>query len=593
MPRVLLTSVYQPFCVDDPLDSPDNHVQHGSTHRQFTREQGIFTILQQCSHLALHLMAANIDARTEVLEYPTLEQFRQRVQQAAARGVPYDYIGVTCVVSNARKARRMCQLAKQDSPTSVTVVGGGGVLALGGLVPTFADHVCRGDGVAFMRRLLGQDPEAQVEHPPVWSVHFPNRIFGYESNDAAYSLAVSLGCHRRCDFCATSAQFDGQRVPLLRSAEEVLAAMQRVDREHTATRGKAGALHFVMFDENFLSQPELAHEFLRLNREQLCRGRLYLPLLFADATAVRRFTPEQLLEMGVDALWIGMECADSARYAKNRDVDFRRLVTELQGHGIKVLISFIAGLEQQTRASIQQDMDFALSLGAVGYQYAMACPMPGTVAYEELERAGKLDVQRPEQINMSHYYIRHPELSAGEVRGFTDGFQQQDYLRNGPFALRYMKLRLAGLRRHRRAGRPALRARARGFANDLMFSVPGAAVGKVLGPTPELRKEFARIQRTIRREVGLPRTLLNLALGRTSSAAALRLVLFTHPLTEPLARWWVIAHALRWDPRTATQCRGLLGLLRHGRQSVRTVRRGMMPWSQPEPVLTRYPRSAP
>ena len=564
-------------------------VQHGACHRQFTREQGIFTIQQQCTHLALHLLAANIDAQTDVLEFPSLEEFREALAAAARQGRPYDFAGVTCVTAYLRKARRMCEVVKEVSPGTATVVGGGGALAVGDLMAPFADHHCRGEGVAFMRELLGQDTAAPVEHPAVWSVHFPNMIFGYESNDAAFSLAVTLGCHRGCDFCATSAQFQGRRIPILETAEQIMAAMERAERHLQRTNGSVPSVSFVIFDENFLSDPKLSGEFLRLNRERLSQGKLFLPLLFSDATSVGRFTPEQLLEMGVDALWIGMECADTERYDKNRDVDFGRLVRSIQDNGIKVFLSFIAGLEEQTRESIDRDIEYALTLGAAGYQYAMACPMPGTPAYARLQRQGMLDIRRPEEINMSHYYIRHPSLTPEVVKDRTNAFQRRDYERHGPLALRYMKLRLSGLRRHRASDNPALRTRARGFRNDLMFSVPGAAVGKVLGPNPLVRADFAAMQRTIRDEVPLLPVLLDMLRGRAAPGGILRLLLFTHPLTEPLARWVVICRALGWDPRTRDRCGTLGGLLTHLRDAMDEVRSGMMPWDQPELVQTHYP----
>ena len=176
-----------------------------------------------------------------------------------------------------------------------------------------------------------------------------------------------------------------------------------------------------------------------------------------------------------------------------------------------------------------------------------------------------------------------------EVKERTVSFQRRDYERHGPLALRYMKLRLGGMRRHRRSPSAALRTRARGFRNDLMFSVPGAAVGKELGPNPLVRADFAAIQRTIRCEVPLLDVVLDALRGRASPGGLLRLLLFTHPLTEPLARWVVISNALRWDPRTRDRCRTLGGLLKHRRAAMDEVRRGMMPWDQPRTVHTRYP----
>ena len=167
MQRVLLTTVFRPFCIEGPYDSALHQVQHGSCHRQFTREQGIFTIHQQCSHLGLHLIAANLDARVEVVEYPSLEELEAMLRDAVAEGRPYDFVGIGTVAAFLPKAQVICERVEALSPSTRTVVGGGGALGIPELIQPFSDHVCPGDGVAFMRTLLGQDPTAPLAHPPL------------------------------------------------------------------------------------------------------------------------------------------------------------------------------------------------------------------------------------------------------------------------------------------------------------------------------------------------------------------------------------------------------------------------------------------
>ena len=489
-----------------------------------------------------------------------------------------------------RKARRICELVREVSPGTQTVVGGGGCLTIGELVEPFSDHLCRGDGVAFFRELLGQDTDAPIRHPVVSSVHFPNVIMGCKANPTSYSLAVSLGCHRGCDFCATSAQFGRQRIPVLSSAEEILAAMDRVEADVKRQRGRVPPLHFVMFDENFLSDERLARRFMELNERRVGHGRLFLPFVFADADSLRRFSPEELLRMGIDALWIGLETADPSRFSKTRGTDFGRLVDELQAHGIKVFLSFIAGLEDATAEQIARDADYALSLGAAGYQYALACPFPGTPWWDRLEAEGRLAVERPEQLGMSHYYIQHDELDETTLRRHTSDFHRRDYERHGPLALRFLRMRLSGWRRHRRSREPALRARARAFRNDLMDATGVLSVGPLFAPTPEVRRLFVETHRALRRELHLLPALADVARGRASGASLLQFLVFSHPLVEPVARRLLAARALRWDPRRRARCRPRLGLLRHGRECVEEGRHGVMPWDQPRPVWTRYPR---
>lgn len=585
-PRVLLTTVYRPFCVDEPYDSVHNQVQHNAVHRQFTREQGAFAILQQTAHVGLHLIAANLDVEVDVLEYPTMEEL-EAVLRASAADRPYTHVGLTSPTTFLRKARRVAEKVKEILPSCVTILGGGGSLGVGELVEPFTDHVCRGDGVPFMRRLLGQDPAAPVRHPAIPCAHFPNRIMNTPGNTPSWGIATALGCDNGCEFCATSAQFGLRRTPILRSAEEILAAMRATEAEVRAAGERPSALYFVLFDENFLKDHDLARAFLDLNRTQLESGTPYLPFVFADSESVRRFTPEELLEMGVDAIWMGMEGRDTARFPKNEGADFRSLVEDLQAHGIKVILSFIAGYEDQTRRDLEEDVRYALTLAPTAFQYAMCCPMPGTALYARLKAAGRLKVDRPEQINMSHYYIDHPEMDDAFIRDWTRRFQRDDYERHGPMALRFMKLRLDGHVRHRDATRPALQARARAFRDELISAAPVLSVGTVLGPTPEVRREFRTTLGRLRREIPIRSLVSEAVKGRRSRRSVLRYAAVTHPAAEPLVRWGLALWAVRADPRSREKLAGPGGLL-HLREALEAARHGMMPWDQPEPVRTRY-----
>ena len=61
-----------------------------------------------------------------------------------------------------------------------------------------------------------------------------------------------------------------------------------------------------------------------------------------------------------------------------------------------------------------------------------------------LKKEGRLDIHRPERVNMSHFAIRHPSIAEDRLRELTRGFQRRDYETHGPMALRFVRLRLAG-----------------------------------------------------------------------------------------------------------------------------------------------------
>ena len=102
----------------------------------------------------------NITAPCTVLDFPTRERFVQELTTHA-----YDVVGLTGIIVNVGKVREMCRLVRTHSPGS-TIVVGGHVTAIPGIEQMLdADHIVKGEGVAWMRAFLGEDPGRSVEHP--------------------------------------------------------------------------------------------------------------------------------------------------------------------------------------------------------------------------------------------------------------------------------------------------------------------------------------------------------------------------------------------------------------------------------------------
>jgi len=69
--------------------------------------------------------------------------------------------------------------------------------------------------------------------------------------------------------------------------------------------------------------------------------------VFSSANAIRRYTMDELVELGISWLWMGLESPKS-KYSKLSGTDTVDLTRELRGHGIKLLGSTIVGLEHHT-----------------------------------------------------------------------------------------------------------------------------------------------------------------------------------------------------------------------------------------------------
>src|SRR5512134_3449003 len=155
--RVLLTSVFKPFARDDEFGSRSiNPVE--LYHNQVTRAQGPFSLRMFHRSWGLLFIQKNITAPCTVLDFPTRERF---VRELTSH--PYDIVGISGIVVNVGKVREMCRLVREHLPKA-TVVVGGHVAAIPDLERTIdADHIVRGEGIAWMRRFLGEDPAAPVK----------------------------------------------------------------------------------------------------------------------------------------------------------------------------------------------------------------------------------------------------------------------------------------------------------------------------------------------------------------------------------------------------------------------------------------------
>ena len=169
--RLLLTSVFKPFAVDDEFGSRAiNPVE--LYHNQVTREQGPFSLRMFHRTWSLMFLRENVSAPCTVLDFPTRERFVKELQTG-----DYDIVGISAIVVNVGKVREMCRLVREHAPRA-TIIVGGHVTSIPDIEQRIdADHVVRGEGIAWLRTFLGEDPDAPIRHPLIPS-SFDMRVMG-------------------------------------------------------------------------------------------------------------------------------------------------------------------------------------------------------------------------------------------------------------------------------------------------------------------------------------------------------------------------------------------------------------------------------
>ncbi|GAB4297195.1 MAG: hypothetical protein Kow0090_12400 [Myxococcota bacterium] len=439
--KILLSSVFGPFGVDDEFGRKENIVE--LFHNQVTREQGLFSIRMHHQSFGLYFIAENIKAPTVVLDFPTQERFIKEIKKG------YDYVGISFIVPNFAKARRMAELVRLHSPASKIVLGGHGTA-----IPNIEnmiehDHICKGEGVKWFRELLGEDPDAPFKHPAMFSASF-KRIMGIPIKTDSAVVIPGVGCVNGCRFCATSHFFDKTYTSYLSTGKAIFDVCQSLEK-------KLGVQEFFVMDENFLKNKERAEELVSLLEQ---RNKTYRFGIFSSAETIKRVGVPFLARLGVHFLWIGVESKREI-YEKMRGVDPKALIREMRDHGICVLASGILFLERHDKESILEDIEYIVGLEADYVQFMQLGPLPGTKLFDDYNKKGLLRKEVPfEEWHGQHrIWFHHPNFSPEESEEYLRNAFKLDYDRNGPSLLRNCETIIRGCETLERYDDPFMKAR--------------------------------------------------------------------------------------------------------------------------------------
>ncbi|QEG38010.1 B12-binding domain-containing radical SAM protein [Bythopirellula goksoeyrii] len=433
---VLLTSVFGPYAQDDAYGSRLINPME-LYHNQVTRVQEAFSLRTFNRSWGLMLIQANLQANCTLLDFPTEERFVEELKTQQ-----YDIIGISSIMTNLLKVRRMCKLIRKYQPEATIVVGGH--LANLPELSKYADvdHIVRGDGVRWMRHFLGEDVNQPVRHP-VTRANIGSRIMGVgldnHPGDACATLIPSVGCPIGCNFCSTSAMFGGKGkyVEYFQTGEQLFDVMCELEE-----RLKVKA--FFVMDENFLIDKPRALRLLELMEQNAKAWSLYV---FSSANVLKKYDIEQLVALGVSWVWLGLEGKQS-QYSKLSGTDTVSFVKTLQDNGIRVLGSSIIGLEEHTPENIDDAIEHAVCHDTEFHQFMLYTPIPGTPLFAEHLADGKLKSLAEVSIADIHgqyvFNYKHPHIPEGQETEFLLRAFRRDFEVNGPSVVRIVRTVLRG-----------------------------------------------------------------------------------------------------------------------------------------------------
>jgi len=451
--RILLTSVFGPYAQDDEFGSRMINPME-LYHNQVTRAQGAFSLRMFHRSWGIMMIQANISAPCALLDFPTREDFARELQREQ-----YDVVGISSIIVNVKKVAEMCRMVRRLSPKSVIVVGGhvAAIPEIDSLID--ADHIVRGEGIAWMRRYLGEDDTAPIHHPEIIS-GLETRIMGIRlperEGGTAATIIPSVGCPMGCNFCTTSAFFGGKGkfTNFYESGEELFGVMEHMER-------RLKVQTFFVMDENFLLHRDRAMELLARMKKT---GKSWGMAVFASANAIRKYTVRELVELGISWVWMGLESPRS-KYQKLSGTDSRVLTAELREHGIRVQGSTIIGLEHHTVDNIHEEIEHAVGHGTDFHQFMLYTPVPGTPLHTEMTQQGRMleGIEYADIHGQDKFNFRHAAISREDSKRFLDWAFWRDFERNGPSLYRMSRTLLEGYRRYKNDSDTRVRER---FARD-------------------------------------------------------------------------------------------------------------------------------
>ena len=488
--RVLLSSVFGPYAQDDEFGSRAINPME-LYHNQVTRAQGSFSLRMFHRSWGLMMIQRNISAPSTLLDFPTLERFQQELTSTA-----YDVVGISGIIPNFGKVREMCRQVRKLSPQSKIVIGGH-VAAIPGIDKLIdADYFVRGEGISWMRRYLGDDPQAPIEHPEIMS-GFGMRVLGIgtpdSTRDTAATIIPSVGCPMGCNFCTTSAFFGGKgkSFHFFNTGDELFEVMEHM--EHAMK-----VRSFFIMDENFLLQRSRAMQLLERMKQA---GKSWSLYVFSSVNAIRKYSMEELVQLGISWIWLGLESPNST-YSKLREADTRALAAEMRQHGIKLLGSTIVGLEHHTPQNIESEIEHAVAHCTDFHQFMLYTPVPGTPLYQQVSEEGRMleGVDLADIHGQFKFNFRHAAISREQSKQFLDWAFQFDFDRNGPSLFRISETIFQGWKRYRNSPDARVRGRMEFEAMKLRTTYNAA----LWAMEKRLRKTNARVSgriRELRREI--------------------------------------------------------------------------------------------
>ncbi len=435
--RILFTTPCYPY-----PSLPANDSLTDATGQRFTHLDDIFTIVSHTHCYANHILAQNIDLPATLLEYPRWKNFTEEVDKG------YQYIGISSFPVHLDMVMKMCKYIREKSPETKILLGSYGAQAFNAQYDEetkkkYIDHVVLGEGVQFMRELLGEDtnrPITQKLMPkcggaPAFINKYPRGGIGF--------LVTGLGCPGGCDFCSTTEMYGKKRIELL-SPDDFVDHVE-LYRKHFDRLSSV----FVIEEDHFRHP-----RWLVRTKERWMKNTDLIENVdwtgFGSVDFIWHFASnygwDAIPETGMGAVFIGVESkfAGNHGYRKVKEADAREVFHKLHSMGIRTLGAWICGWDYHSHANMYEDLNYFVACKPTYEQLTRLSPFPGTELWRRLKEEGRVMDVPWEDVHFWSGAQKNISLETHETLNLTEYGYDLLYKTWGPSMLRRFEVSLNG-----------------------------------------------------------------------------------------------------------------------------------------------------
>ncbi|MFX0021917.1 MAG: B12-binding domain-containing radical SAM protein [Candidatus Hermodarchaeota archaeon] len=502
--RILLTTPTYPYPT-----LPANDSLTDATGQRFTHGDDIFTIISHTHCFGNHILAQNINTPSTLLEYPRWKHFTKEVDKG------YDYIGISCFPVHLDNVLKMCEYVRENSPDTTILLGSYGAQAFKAKYDEetqkkYVDYAVKGEGVKFLRNLLGEDADRPIEQKlmpkcggSLWFIDkYPRGTIGF--------LVSGLGCPGACDFCSTTEMFGYKRIQML-SPEELIKHM------HLYHKYFPDVSQIFVIEEDHFRYPEYlikTKEYWESNPEVVesldwfAFGSVDHIWNFAD-----KYGWDAISEIGIGAIFIGVESkfAGEHGYTKVKEADAREVFNNLHNMGIRTIGAWICGWDFHDHSNIYEDLNYFVACYPTYEQLTRLSPFPGTVLYNKMKKSGRIRDVPWEDVHFWSGSQENVALEIHETLNLTEYGYDLIYKTWGPSVLRKMDVILRGYEYCLNSDNPVMRDHKSQF-----FKHQAAVLQSVCGamdrfaPNGVVRRRVRKIDQKYRDLIGDPSAIQNI-----------------------------------------------------------------------------------